>query len=259
MDHLRAQARRSPLFVWFAKHGAIWPVIGLLAIWQLTCLAGFVPARLLPSPTAVALRLAHDLLDPGFLFHIGQTLIRLFSGFLIALALGLCLGIAMAQGAEPFLTPLVRVASPIPKIALYPALVLLLGFGHASKIALVVADAVFPLMLATLHGLRSVPPKLVWAAQAAGASRSVVVLTVKLPSALGPILTGCRIALVIACLNVFLAEMISSSDGLGHLLVTAARSYQVVDMFVPLVLISLIGLLLNASLQFARRRLPIAS
>lgn len=60
-----------------------------------------------------------------------------------------------------------------------------------------------------------------------------------LPSALGPILTGCRIALVIACLNVFLAEMISSSgDGLGHLLVTAARSYQMVDMFVPLVLIS---------------------
>lgn len=71
-------------------------------------------------------------------------------------------------------------AAPIPKIALYPALVLLLGFGHTSKIALVVADAA-PLMWATLHGLRSVPPKLVWAAQAAGASRATVVLTVCCP------------------------------------------------------------------------------
>jgi ABC-type nitrate/sulfonate/bicarbonate transport system permease component len=251
-------ARRSPLFVWFANHGGIWPVVGLLVVWELMCLIGLAPARLLPSPLAVGLRLAHDLPDPDFLFHIGQTLIRLFAGFFIALALGLCLGIAMAQGAEPFLTPLVRVASPIPKIALYPVLVLLLGYGHAPKIALVVADAVFPLMLATLHGLRSVPPKLVWAAQAAGAGRAAIMFTVMLPSALGPILTGCRIGLVIACINVFLAEMISSSDGLGHLLVTAARSYQVVDMFVPLVLISLIGLALNASLQFARRRLPAA-
>lgn len=258
MHGLLAQARRAPLLAGLARCGAVWPVIGLLAIWQAACVAGLVPARLLPSPSAVALRLAHDLCDAGFLFHVGQTLIRLFAGFFIALALGLCLGIAMAQGAEPFIAPLVRVAAPIPKIALYPALVLLLGFGHTSKIALVVADAVFPLMWATLHGLRSVPPKLVWAAQAAGASRATVVLTVKLPSALGPILTGCRIALVIACLNVFLAEMISSSDGLGHLLVTAARSYQMVDMFVPLVLISLIGLALNASLQFARRRLPAA-
>ncbi|HEY0297252.1 MAG TPA: ABC transporter permease [Bordetella sp.] len=240
------------------SYGAAWPVIGLLLVWQLVCASGLVPPALLPAPLTIALRLAQELLEPGFLFHIGQTAIRLFAGFFIALALGLGLGIAMAQGAEPLLTPLVRVAAPIPKIALYPALVLLLGFGHASKIALVVADAVFPLMLATLHGLRSVQPKLVWAAQAAGASRSAIVLTVMLPSALGPILAGCRIGLVIACVNVFLAEMISSSDGLGHLLVTAARSYQVVDMFVPLVLISLIGLALNASLQFARHRFAAA-
>ena len=65
------------------------------------------------------------------------------------------------------------------------------------------------------------------------------------------ILTGCRIGLVISCIVVFLAEMITSTDGLGHLLVTAARTFQAVDMFVPLITISLLGLILNGLLQGA--------
>jgi NitT/TauT family transport system permease protein len=238
---------------------ALWPILALLLIWQLVCGSGMISASLLPSPLAIFLRLLQQLPDPAFLFHIGQTLIRLFAGFFIALLLGIALGLAMSLGAEPWLAPLVRIAAPIPKIALYPALVLLLGFGHASKIGLVVADAVFPILMATFHGIRSVQPKLVWSARAAGAGPAATVLTVLLPSALPSILTGCRIALVIACINVFLAEMISSTDGLGHLLVVAARAYQMLDMFVPLVLISLLGLGLNALLQLVRRRFAAAT
>jgi len=71
------------------------------------------------------------------------------------------------------------------------------------------------------------------------------------------VLTGFRIALVIACVVVFLAEMISSTDGLGHLLIRAARSFRMVDMFVPLVAISLLGLVFNALTEMARKRLLI--
>lgn len=233
---------------------SLWPIAALLLVWQLATSAGLVAPNLLPSPLTIAGRLFEQLHSAEFLFDIGQTLVRLFAGFGLALALGVLLGLVMALGGEFLLAPMVRLLSPIPKIALYPALVLLLGFGHASKIGLVVSEAVFPIMLATFHGVRSVQPKLVWSARAAGAGRLAVVLTVLLPSAFGSILTGCRIGLVVACINVFLAEMISSTDGLGHLLVMAARSYQVVDMFVPLVLISTIGLCLNSSLQYVRRR-----
>jgi len=233
---------------------SLWPIAVLLLLWQAVTLAGAVPPNLLPSPATIALRLGTQLQSGDFLFHILQTLIRLSSGFGIALVLGTVLGMAMALGGEFVLAPMVRLLSPIPKIALYPALVLLLGFGHASKIGLVVSEAVFPIMLATFHGVRAVSPKLVWSARAAGAGRMAVVLGVLLPSAFGSILTGCRIGLVVACINVFLAEMISSTDGLGHLLVLAARSYRVVDMFVPLVLISTIGLCLNSLLQYVRRR-----
>ena len=234
--------------------GSLWPIALVLLLWQMASLLSLVPPTLLPAPSAIAARLVAQLQSADFLFNIGQTLIRLFAGFSLALAAGVLLGLAMALGGEAVLAPVLRLLSPIPKIALYPALVLLLGFGHASKIGLVVSETVFPILWATFHGARAVQPKLLWAAQAAGAGRAAVVFSVLLPSALPSILTGCRIGLVIACINVFLAEMISSTDGLGHLLVLAARSYKVVDMFVPLVLISTVGLCLSALLQAIRQR-----
>lgn len=239
--------------------GSLWPVLLVLALWQGITAGGLIGPQLLPSPLAIAERLVERLQQPEFLFQISQTLIRLGLGFAIALVAGMLLGAAMALGGERWLGPLVRLLAPVPKIALYPGLVLLFGYGHASKVALVVADVVFPILYATYHGMRSVQPKLVWSARAAGAGAGATILGVLLPSATPSLLTGCRIGLVIACINVFLAEMISSSDGLGHLLIVAARSYQVVDMFVPLVLISLIGLCLASALQWLRNRLPAAA
>ena len=71
-------------------------------------------------------------------------------------------------------------------------------------------------------------------------------------AALPSVLTGCRISLIISCIVVFLAEMITSTDGLGHLLVVDARTFQTVDMFVPLITISLLGLILNGLLHGVR-------
>jgi NitT/TauT family transport system permease protein len=164
---------------------------------------------------------------------------------------------AGSRAAEALVRPVVQVLAPIPKVALYPAFILILGFEHASKIALVVADALFPILLATYQGAKAVEPKLVWSALAAGTPRRKALLTIVLPAALPSVLTGCRIGLVISCIVVFLAEMISSTNGLGHLLVYASRSFHTVDMFVPLITISLLGLALNAAFNALRTRLLI--
>ena len=192
---------------------------------------------------------------PRFWSHAATTLFRLFVGFGIAVVVGVTAGVA-ATGSRTFgalLRPVVRVLAPVPKIALYPAFILILGFEHASKIALVAADAVFPILLATYQGTSAVEPKLVWSALAAGTSRRKALFTVVLPAALPSVLTGCRIGLVISCIVVFLAEMITSTDGLGHLLIYAARSFETVDMFVPLITISLLGLALNAAFNALQR------
>ena len=233
------------------------PIVLLLGIWHVLAAYGFAPPSLLPRPEAVFLRLFEQLGDATFLQHAATTLFRLFAGFGIAVVLGVGIGIAAAgsRTIAAVVQPLVRVLAPVPKVALYPALILTLGFEHASKIALVAADALFPILLATFVGAAAVEPKLVWSARAAGASQTRCLFTVVLTAALPSILTGCRIGLVISCIVVFLAEMITSTDGLGHLLVRAARSFQTVDMFVPLIAISLLGLTLNAGFNALRARL----
>ena len=233
------------------------PILGLVAIWQFAVSAGVAPPALLPSPAAVFARCAQSLADPAFLGHMFVTLYRLFAGFLLALAIGVPVGLAAARNrvVGAVVKPLVRVLAPVPKIALYPALILSLGFDDASKIVLVTADALFPILLATYQGAASVEPKLIWSARAAGTSERGALLKVVLPATLPSILTGSRIALVVACIVVFLAEMITSSDGLGYVLVRAARSFQTVDMFVPLIAISAIGLALNGALALARKKL----
>lgn len=230
------------------------PILLLLALWHYLTVFKVAPASLLPPPSLVFARFIHLLGDPVFLGHVATTLYRLFCGFGLAVIVGVGLGIAAAGSplVGSLLRPVVRVLAPVPKIALYPAFMLTLGFDHSSKIALVFADALFPILLATYQGALSVEPKLVWSARAMGVSRLKSLFTVVLTAALPSILTGCRIGLVISCIVVFLSEMISSTDGLGHLLVRAARNFQTVDMFVPIIAISALGLILNAGFNALR-------
>jgi NitT/TauT family transport system permease protein len=167
-------ARLNPVLVHADRLIGLVPIAGLILAWHLTAISGAVAPALLPPPLAVFGRFIQNLGDPGFLLNVGTTLFRLFVGFSIALVIGVSLGLFAAtnRAADAVLRPLVRVLAPVPKIALYPALILTLGFDHASKIVLVVLDATFPILLATYQGAASVEPKLVWSARAAGPARA---------------------------------------------------------------------------------------
>jgi NitT/TauT family transport system permease protein len=235
----------------------ILPIALVLALWHAIAASGMAPAVLLPPPAAVFTRLIEQAVNRQFLENAAVTLYRLFAGFSIAVVIGVTLGVAAtgSKAVEGIVKPLVRVLAPLPKVALYPAMILILGFDDASKIALVAADAVFPILLATYQGTAAVEPKLVWSARAAGTSRRAALFKIVLMAALPSVLTGCRIGLIISCIVVFLAEMITSTDGLGYLLVRAGRNFQTVDMFVPLISISILGLTLNAGFNMLRRRM----
>jgi NitT/TauT family transport system permease protein len=230
------------------------PIVLLVVVWQALVSFGYAPITLLPPPGQVLRRMLQQLLNATFQQEIAATLFRLFAGFSIAVILGVTLGLAAAvkPAVNAIVRPIVRVLAPLPKVALYPALLLLVGFGHESKILLVAADALFPILLATYYGASTVEQKLIWSAMAAGTPPRQILFKVVLPAAAPSILTGCRIGLVISCIVVFLAEMITSTDGLGHVLVTAARTFRAVDMFVPLITISLLGLILNGLLELVR-------
>ncbi len=231
-------------------------LILLLALWEAAARLGLVPPALLPAPSAVAAALVRDLGEAHFLADLSVTLYRLFAGLVIAIGLGVLIGIAAAQSrlGPLLLEPLVRVLAPLPKIVFFPAFLLLLGFGHSSRIVLVVIDAIFPALLAAYFGARAIDEKLIWSARAAGMSEFSCLFRIALPAALPSILTGVRIAIVIGCIVVFLSEMVAPGDGLGDSLIRAARSFETVQMFVPLVTISLLGFLLDYAVVRVRER-----
>ncbi|HWK45929.1 MAG TPA: ABC transporter permease [Stellaceae bacterium] len=231
-------------------------VILLLLAWEVLARFGAVPRTLLPPVSLVIARTVEALLTQDFLADMGQTLIRLGAGLALAIVLGTALGIGAAQTRTGRLVfePLVRVLGPLPKIALFPALLLLLGFDHAPRIALVLIDAIFPIVLAAYQAACTIDEKLIWSARAAGASTRGCMWRVVLPAALPQILTGIRVAAVIACVVVFLSEMVQPGDGLGDQMIRAARAFRSIDMFVPIVVISVLGFLLDHALSLIRSR-----
>ncbi|MAL01796.1 MAG: ABC transporter permease [Alcaligenaceae bacterium] len=219
----------------------------MLVVWEVVCRAGLIEPQLLPAPSDIVVRLLEQAASAEFWGNFGITLYRLAIGLSLAVVLGVVLGLAaqLSRFSAALLDALVRLLAPIPKIALYPALILIFGFENASKVALIVADALFPVLMATWSAARAVDRKLIWSARAAGTSNIACLWKVTLPSIVPTVLAGVRVAGVIACVVVFLAEMIASTDGLGHMLTVAARAYRTLDMFVPLVWICVVGLALN--------------
>lgn len=229
----------------------------LLMVWQVVVVQGLVSDQLLPSPWQIMQRVGLTAASDGFWQNLAVTVFRLVMGLGLAIIAGTALGLLsqVSRTVGFVIGGLVRIVAPIPKIALYPALVLILGFDHSSKITLVVLDAVFPILMATCAAAQSVDKKLIWSAEAVGSSKLDLALKVYLPAIVPTLLAGIRVASVIACVVVFLAEMIASTDGLGHMLTTAARSYVIVDMFVPLVWICALGMTLNYGIGKLQQRL----
>src|SRR5574337_127917 len=217
----------------YAKH-AFSPIVVLL-VWEAVCRLNWVDAQLLPAPSAILARLVELASGSEFWQNFGITLYRLVISLIIAVILGVALGLAaqLSRFSAAILDAFVRLIAPIPKIAVYPALILILGFETSSKVMLIVADAMFPVLMATWFAARAVDRKLIWSARAAGTSRGACLWKVTLPAIAPTVLAGVRVSGVIACVVVFLSEMIASTDGLGHMLTMAARAYKTVDMFVP--------------------------
>ena len=231
-------------------------IVALLLAWEAVCRAGLVPPVMLPAPSTVLGAVFSSFHQLRFLDDLGHTLWRLFLSLFIAIGAGVTIGVLAAQSrlGPLALEPVVRVLSPLPKIAFFPAMLMIFGFGDSGRVLLVVSDAIFPVLLAAYHGARAVDEKLLWSARAAGMSRTRCVWRVVLPAALPGILTGVRVSVVIGCIVVFFCEMVAPGDGLGDILVRASRTFQSVQMFVPVVVISALGFALDRLVAATRAR-----
>ncbi|HEX3179437.1 MAG TPA: ABC transporter permease [Methylomirabilota bacterium] len=227
----------------------------LVAAWELIARLGWVPALFLPSPLGVLAEAADMLRSGELLGHVAASLWRLVLGFGIGAALGVAVGVAVGffAVAEAVGTPIIAATFPVPKIALLPLLILWLGLGEPSKIAVIALGVFFPMAINTFTGVRQADPLLVRAAVAFGARRWSVIRKVVLPSALPMIFAGLRLGAGTALLLLVAAEMIAVESGIGFLVLHAGNLMQTTKLMVGIVVLSLLGVLSHFSLARLER------
>jgi NitT/TauT family transport system permease protein len=230
-------------------------VVGLLLLWEVLARIGWVPVLFLPSPLGVVREAADMLVSGEMLVHVVASLTRLAAGFAIGAGLGVIVGVTVGffSIAEAVGTPVIAATFPIPKIALLPLLILWLGLGEASKIAVIALGVFFPMAINTFTGVRQADPLLVRAAVAFGARRWSVIRKVVLPSALPMIFAGLRLGAGTALLLLVAAEMIAVESGIGFLVLHAGNLMQTTKLMVGVVLLSLLGVLSHWTLNRVER------
>jgi NitT/TauT family transport system permease protein len=204
-----------------------------------------VPVLFLPSPIGVLVEAA-DMLRTGELVeHVAASLRRLGLGFALGGALGVVVGVAVGffAVAEAVGAPIIAATFPIPKIALLPLLILWLGLGEPSKVAVIALGVFFPMAINTYAGVRQADPLLIRAAVAFGAGRWSVIRKVVLPSALPMIFAGLRLGAGTALLLLVAAEMIAVESGIGFLVLHAGNLMQTTKLMVGIVVLSVLGIL----------------
>ena len=232
-------------------------ILLLLVAWEAFARSGKVTPFMLPPFSAVVERISADAVAGTLWINLGLTIYRAMTGFFIAAIGGIALGAAMSRSklAHWFFDPIISVGFPMPKIAFLPIIMLWLGLYDVSKISMVVFDAIFPVVTATLGGIAGVEKELIWSARNMGANERELMWQISLPAALPQILTGLQVALPIALIVAIIAEMAMGGYGLGGAMMTASRFADSRGVFAGIVEIAVVGYALIKAMAFIRRRL----
>jgi ABC-type nitrate/sulfonate/bicarbonate transport system permease component len=241
----------------FRRGAGIFSILVLLVAWELFARSGKVTPFMLPAFSVVAERIYNDALHGELWINLGLTMYRALTGFFIAAAGGIVLGAVMSRSKmlRWFFDPLISVGFPMPKIAFLPIIILWLGLYDVSKISMVVFDAIFPVVTATLAGIASVDKELIWSGRNMGASEREMLWQIILPAALPQIMTGLQVALPIALIVAIIAEMAMAGYGLGGAMMTASRYANSPGVFAGIVEIAVVGYILIKAMAIIRRRL----
>jgi NitT/TauT family transport system permease protein len=233
---------------------AIAVVAALVAVWWI--LVSATSSVIFPTPWAVVTG-TFELLKDGTLWrHIGASLMRVSTGFLLAVCVAVPLGLWMGwvRGAYRTLNPVFQILRPISPIAWIPIAILWFGVGNASPIYLIFISSVFPMVVQTTVGVHTIEKRYLRAAENFGVSRATLFRQVVIPAVLPQVLVGMRIGLGVAWLVVVAAEMIALRSGLGYMIMDARNAGNRYDLVVAgMIIIGLIGLSLDGIMRMLEK------
>lgn len=228
-----------------------WPgfalIIVILVLWEAASSAKLVDPVSLPRVSLILDSWFRSIAGGDLPQQLLPSLVRILCGFGLAVIVAIPLGLLM--GTLPFvyrlLEPITEIIRPIPSSAYIPVAILFLGIGNEMKIFVIFLACIFPVLLNTYGGVRSVDPVLIDTGRTFGVSRAKALWQIVLPAALPSILTGMRISIGIALIVAVVAEMISGNSGIGYYILDMQRVFRVPEMFAGIFTLGLLGYLIN--------------
>ncbi|HEY1943017.1 MAG TPA: ABC transporter permease [Roseiarcus sp.] len=224
--------------------------------WELIVRLANIPPIIVPAPSSVLLSLIDSLQSPRFLADLGITFFETMAGFALGAASGLILGALIGQFPllERTLYPYVVAFQTIPKVAVAPIIVIWFGYGVSSKVVITATIAFFPVLANTIVGLRATPADQLELLLAYTADRWQVFWKVKVYQALPYIFVGLDVAIVLSIIGAIVGEFVGSQAGLGYLIMQRNFSMDMAGTFSILVVLSIMGMVLHAGVQFVQRK-----
>ncbi|MSO68356.1 MAG: ABC transporter permease [Pseudolabrys sp.] len=237
----------------------VFSIVAVLVAWEMLARSGTFTHFQLPALSAVLEHIWSDAWSGDLAINTALTLYRALVSFAICSVGGVAIGMAMSRNALAhwFFDPIVSVGFPMPKIAFLPVVILWLGVYDVSKITIIVIDAIFPVIAATVIAIQGVERELIWSARNMGANNRELLTQIVLPAALPQIMTGLQVALPLTLIVAVVAEMLMGGYGLGGAMMTASRFANSTGVFAGIVEIAVIGYCLVKAMAMTRRRLLI--
>jgi NitT/TauT family transport system permease protein len=254
-------ATNKDLDVWRASFHKVLPyAIAFLTIylgWQIA--AWIFPAYLIPAPSQIVTRLMRELGRETFLTTIARTFIRLAVGFTAACALGLVIGLVSGVWSffRRYSRAVVSILQSVPPIAWVPLFILLLGFGDAPIILVILISAFFPMAVSVMNAVEQVDPVRVDVARLMGANKNQLITKVYAPEVIPAIITGAQVGFGNAWRSLIAAEMVGGVNvGLGWFINFAGEIADMVGVLTGIFVIGLFSALLDGYvLERIKRRL----
>jgi NitT/TauT family transport system permease protein len=219
-------------------------LVGLLVVWEAGVLITGVKPFIVPAPSHIGRELASAW--SYFLGHAAYTTGTTLLGFAIAVVGGVAgaIGIVYSKVLNLLLSSLLVSLNSVPKVALAPLFVIWMGTGVEPKIAIVVMIAIFPIVIDTVMGLKSVDPEMLNLARACRASAFKTLWKIRFPNALPSIFSGMKVGISFALVGAIVGEFVAGSSGLGYVILIAQGNFDTPRVFAALVLLGLLGTVL---------------
>jgi NitT/TauT family transport system permease protein len=230
-------------------------VLVVLALWQLAAQLKWVNPLYTSSPKAVLISAYHFIPSSEGLTDMGVSGEEFVIGLALAIVVGVGLGLLMGWYVliEETLNLALNIFYSLPLVALAPIIVLWFGIGIASKVAVVFVASLFPILVSTLTGVKSVDRTLLNVARSCNATQPQIWRTILLPGAVPSIITGIRLGMATALVGVVVGEFIASEAGIGYLVSQAANNFNIDLLFVGLLILAVVSVILTVILKAVER------